>query len=187
ECYRQAITFSPKFALAHMNLGNALSAKQDFHSAAEKFEQALALDPKHPGPHNNLAWLLATCPDLELRDPRLAVLHAKKAVELRPMEGNFHNTLAVALYRAGQWKRAIAALEESMSKRNGGDAFDYFFLAMAHRQLGHNDEARNWLEKAIKWVQENEKALMENKINPEAKRVVEELHRFRAEAEEMMK
>jgi Flp pilus assembly protein TadD len=62
--------------------------------------------------HTNLAWLLATCPDLKLRDAKRAVELAKKAVELTPKEGNYWNTLGVAQYRASNWKDAIAALEE---------------------------------------------------------------------------
>ena len=81
-------------------------------------------------PHNELAWLLATDPNPNARDPGRAVNWAKKAVELAPNEGNFWNTLGVAHYRAGDWKAALEALEKSMKLRNGGDSSDWFFLAM---------------------------------------------------------
>src|SRR5262249_13887777 len=52
---------------------------------------------------NNLAWLLATCPDKNLRDARGAVKYGRRAVEVAPQSGDWWNTLGVAYYRTGQW------------------------------------------------------------------------------------
>ena len=56
-----------------------------------------------------------------------------------------------------------------MTLRKGGDAYDWLFLAMAHWQLGHQEEARQWYRRAVAWIDQN-------------KRQDEELSRFRAEA-----
>jgi tetratricopeptide (TPR) repeat protein len=63
-----------------------------------------------PAAQNALAWFLATCPEPSLRDPRQAVLLAERAVRQAPRDGGYRNTLAVARYRAGDWRGAIAAL-----------------------------------------------------------------------------
>ena len=42
-----------------------------------------------------------------------------------------------------------------MELRSGGDAFDWYFLAMAHKQLGNQEEARQWYQKAVAWTQTN--------------------------------
>src|SRR5262249_50938537 len=123
--------------------------------------------------HNNLAWHLATDRDPKIRDPERAVALAKKAVELAPDVGTYWNTLGAAHYRAGDWKAAIAALNKSMELRNGGDAFDWFFLAMTHWQLGAKDEARQWYGRAVERMDKNAK---DN----------DELRRFRREAEELL-
>ena len=60
-----------------------------------------------------------------------------------------------------------------MQLHNGGDGFDWFFLAMAHWQLDSRDEARKWYDQAVVWMDKNQ-----------AK--TEELRQFRAEAEELM-
>ncbi len=60
-----------------------------------------------------------------------------------------------------------------MAARNGGDSFDWFFLAMTHWQLGNKDEARKWHAKAIEWMDKNAPAN-------------EELKRFRAEGAELL-
>src|SRR5262249_49747030 len=124
--------------------------------------------------HNNLAWLLATCPEAALRDPRRAVELASKAVELRPKEGMFRNTLGVARYRAGEWAAAIEALNKSVELRQGGDAFDWHFLAMAECQRWNKDEARRWYDKAREWTQRNAAANEElQRFEDEAKSVLE--------------
>jgi uncharacterized protein HemY len=104
-----------------------------------------------------------------VRDPTRAVELAKSAVELAPKEGTLWNTLGVAHYRTSDWKAAIGALTKSMELRNGGDSFDWFFLAMAHWQLGEKPQALTWYDKAVAWTEKDQ---------PHN----EELLRFRAEA-----
>jgi uncharacterized protein HemY len=120
---------------------------------------------------NNLAWLLATCPEPKLRDPRRAFGLAETAVELAPAAPEFRNTLGVARYRAGDWSGAIDALEKSEELAPGTSlGFNAFFLAMAHWELGHEYESRQWYDRAVQWTEKNQ---------PED----QELRGFRAEAE----
>jgi tetratricopeptide (TPR) repeat protein len=122
--------------------------------------------------HNDFAWLLATAADPELRDPCRAVQLAKQALERAP-KGNYWNTLGVAHYGAGDWKSAIDAFNQSMQLRNGGDGFDWVFLAMAYWQSGQKDESRKWYEKAVDWIDKNQP---QNAA----------LQRFRAETKELL-
>ena len=101
---------------------------------------------------------------------------AKKAVELAPKEGNFWYTLGVAHYRAEDWPTAIETLHQSMELRPDGDAFDYFFLAMAHWQLGNLTEAGVWHRRALAWLEKNRDYLKRDVEH------AEELRRFGAEA-----
>jgi tetratricopeptide (TPR) repeat protein len=149
--------------------GKLREAEQPYREAVTVCERLLAKKPDQPGSQNNLAWLLATCPLEKLRDPRRSVELARKAVGLAPKNGDIWNTLGVAHYRVGDWKAAIEALTKSMELRKGGDASDWFFLAMAHWQLGEKPQARSWYDKAVQWMEKNQ---------PKN----EELIRFRAEA-----
>jgi hypothetical protein len=45
-----------------------------------------------------------------------------------------------------------------MELRSGGDSSDWFFLAMAHWQLGNKEQARQWYEQACKWMDKNKPA-----------------------------
>jgi tetratricopeptide (TPR) repeat protein len=191
--HREAIRLLEDYAAAHTNLGNAHRIKKDYaaahtalgdalnqkgqlkdavgayREAIRAYREAIRLKKDFAPAHNVLAWLLATCPDVEFRDPSQAVAHAKKAVEFAPNVGNYWNTLGVAQYRNGEWKAAIETLMKSIQLCKGGYSADFFFLAMAHWQLGEKDKARVWYDRALAWMGKNA---------PQD----EELKRFRAEA-----
>ena len=122
---------------------------------------------------NLIAWSIVSSDDLDRRHSKLGLKWAEKANQFSPNNGGVLNTLGVARYRAGEWERAIEAFGKSMDLRKGGDASDWFFLAMAHWQLGHKDEARKWYDKAVEWMDKNQ---------PKN----EELLRFRNEAAELL-
>jgi len=114
------------------------------------------------------------CPDPEFRNPQQAVDLAAKAVKLQSGAADAWNTLGVAQYRAGQWEAAIESLHQSDAReQNTGSSFNGFFLAMAYWQIGKQDEARTWYDKAVSWMDKNQPR-------------DEELLRFRAEATELL-
>jgi Flp pilus assembly protein TadD len=97
---------------------------------------------------------------------------------LNPTQGIYLNTLGVALYRAGRSAEAIHTLERSLAAGKGRfDAFDLFFLAMAHHRLGRTDRARDAFDRAMRWWRE-QKSLPGG--------YAEELAGFRAEAEALL-
>src|SRR5207244_1027062 len=55
--------------------------------------------------------------------------------------------LGAALYRAGKYQAAIEPLNKGQSR-----AWDHLFLGMAHHHLGHTEEARQYLERAIEQI-----------------------------------
>ena len=61
-----------------------------------------------------------------------------------------------------------------VSRGSNGREWQFDPLAVAHWRLGNQDEARKWYDQAVAWM---------NKNQPKN----EELRRFRAEAEELMK
>ena len=154
--------------------------------AEGKREEALALIERVTGPSgpegpklppgllNDLAWALVAHADPEGRDPRRALALAKAAVEESPKHAHYRNTLGVAQYRAEDWAGTITSLEES--NRLGQDkVFGYngFFLAMAHFQLGHTEEARQFYDRSVDWLE---------RCKPQDA----ELRRFRIEAASLL-
>ena len=145
------------------------------------YQEAQELGLKDPVLHNTLAWMLATAPEPRNRNPRRAVELAEKAVKAAPMDGGYWNTLGVAQYRAGNWQGALTALRKSIELRKDKDAYDFFFLAMAHWKLSEQEQARSWYGRAVEWIEKNRQGLQRNQ------RVQQELKRIRAEAEEVLK
>jgi hypothetical protein len=68
------------------------------------------------------------------------------------------------LYRAGRFEQALRRLEEANAAfaktgqaEGSSPAYTWFFLAMTHQRLGHPEEGRKWLEKAIRQMEEEVK------------------------------
>jgi tetratricopeptide (TPR) repeat protein len=173
--HKEAVQLSPNSEYYRIELGRVLSANRRYNEAIAEYEAAIRLQPKSVWGNNNLAWLLATCPNLKLRDPGRAVELAKRAVALAPRASFYWNTLGVASYRAGDWKAAIKALEKAEELAPGKYlAWNAFFLAMAHWQRGEKERARKEYERAVSWMEKN-------------RLKDEELRRFHAEAEGLLK
>jgi eukaryotic-like serine/threonine-protein kinase len=131
------------------SLGHPDRATEPFRQSIAEYSRGLQYDADGRI-HNNLAFLLADCPEAALRDPSRGVMLARQALEASPREGNFWNTLGVVCYRAGDWRAAVAALEKSIELYTdaGPDLTDWLFLAMANWQLGDRSQARSWYTKA---------------------------------------
>jgi Tfp pilus assembly protein PilF len=140
--------------------------------------EAVRLAPRHAMAHNNLAWLLLTAPR-ELRNSAEALTEARTAVELEPHSAIYRNTLGVALYRGEKFADAAAELEYSLRESHGQtDAFDLYFLAMCHHNLGDAAKAKDCFARGEDWF-----AKRKNRMNP---LWMEELTAFQAEANALM-
>jgi tetratricopeptide (TPR) repeat protein len=131
-------------------MGERARATEERRRAVEAFSEVVRLDPDNPQAVNNLAWYLACFPDPGVHDPRRAVALANEAVRLSPTKADYWNTLALARYRAGDWRGSIAAARTSTSLCNGSEVSDWFILAMASWQVGEKEEARRWFDKAVR-------------------------------------
>ena len=84
----------------------------------------------------------------------------------------------MVLYRANQYAEAVKVLEKSLATGQGQfDAFDLFFLAMAHHRLGHRDDARRCFDRAVTWMSQPGRLTAEQST---------EVAAFRAEAESVL-
>jgi tetratricopeptide (TPR) repeat protein len=152
----------------------------ELYSQAVRSYESPAVGPDEAGRRiqslalNNLAWLLATCPEESIRDPEAAVGYATRAVEENPSEGTYWNTLGVAQYRVENWQSAKDAFFRSMELRTDGDGYDWFFLGMIDARTGREDRARQWYDKATSWFQSS-------------RPWEDELYRFQVEAAELLK
>jgi Tfp pilus assembly protein PilF len=76
--------------------------------AVQDYEEALKLDPEDSGLLNNLAWVLATSPDDEVRDGSRSIDLATKACEVTEYKlPHILSTLAAGHAEAGDFDKAI--------------------------------------------------------------------------------
>ena len=120
--------------------------------ALDEYRTASDLKPELPDPHSNIARILVSSSDCTVPDRIDGLDHARKAVKLGPLDGDFQTTLALAEYRAGDWALAIAAAERSNELSKGPTAANQFILAMALWQKGDKDRSRSFLEQAVSWT-----------------------------------
>ncbi|MBW8865442.1 MAG: tetratricopeptide repeat protein, partial [Verrucomicrobia bacterium] len=106
----------------HGRIGAILASKGKFSRAVEQYAVALELAPDSAGILNNLAWLLATCPQEKIRNGQLAVKYARHACDLA-QSGNttLLGTLAAAYAEAGMFDDAIATAQKAcdLAAQNG--------------------------------------------------------------------
>jgi len=82
--------------------------------AITHLQKALQIKPDSLEVLNNLAWLLATCPDAHIRDGVQAVKYAGRACELTHYRKTIMvGTLAAAYAEVGRFDDAIVAAEKA--------------------------------------------------------------------------
>jgi Flp pilus assembly protein TadD len=96
-------------------LGDLYYDRRSFAEAIAAYSHAIALEPENTHALNNLAWLLATCEDVRLRDAEksLALAFRAAAIESAPY---ILDTLAESLYINGRVEEAIEAETAALSK-----------------------------------------------------------------------
>jgi hypothetical protein len=91
-------------------------------------------------------------------DPERIVSLAEDSLAKSSRDHWHVNQLGAALYRAGRFEGAVTRLTEatglSCHPHRTNMLYTWFYLAMAHHRLGHAEEARRWLDRAVQETQE---------------------------------
>jgi tetratricopeptide (TPR) repeat protein len=113
--FSKAIEIFPQFSGAFLNRGTVHYAKHAYEDALKDYASAQQFDPNNIRAFNDAAWLLATCPDALVRNPKLAVQLAEQADALSDVPvGNFLDTLAAAYAADGRFEDAVEAAEHAL-------------------------------------------------------------------------
>jgi tetratricopeptide (TPR) repeat protein len=103
-------------AIVHSVLGNILFYQGRFTEAADEKKRSLEMAPNNPDVENGAAWLFATCPDANTRNPSEAIRLAEEAC-IATNHGNagYLDTLGAAYASAGKFTEAIEAAEKALN------------------------------------------------------------------------
>jgi tetratricopeptide (TPR) repeat protein len=103
----------------YIELSSLDYAAGDWRHAATDLQEVLALKPDNSNKLatlNNLAWILATCPDGSVRDGNEAVKNAEEACQLTDFkQPTFISTLAAAYAEAGRFPEAVKTAETAVN------------------------------------------------------------------------
>jgi tetratricopeptide (TPR) repeat protein len=109
-----------------------------------------------------LAWFLAHCPDGRVRDTKTAVKRAHRATDLQPDVPEHWYTLAMVQYRNRDWRDSLASLDQVHAHQGDLTGSNLLLIAMNHHQLKQRDEAKQALQKAVKWIDDRKRQAEDN-------------------------
>lgn len=110
-----AIELSPENGAYYAYRGGLFDLADQMMRAISDYERCLQLNADSVPGLNNLAWILATSPDENLRDGPRAVELSRRACELNGWEKpSFLGTLAAAYAETGQFDRAAEYQEKAI-------------------------------------------------------------------------
>ena len=116
ENYHKAIQINSNRPQTFFHLGTILGQSGRTREAVVQYREALRLNPNLAGALNNLAWILASNPDDELRNGAEAVRLAERACELthygKPV---FIGTLAAAYAEARRFGEAVETAKRALN------------------------------------------------------------------------
>ena len=104
--YTHAIAIKPDLPGVYTSLGVAQFRVGDYLQAEKNLKTALARNPKDADALNQLAWMLAVCPDKKYRNGKKALDLSRGVINLKTTP-NFLDTLAAAYAETGNYDDAV--------------------------------------------------------------------------------
>ena len=124
--YQAAITMKPERSVFHKNLGLMYYQSKAHDSAVRCFLRSVELEPEDQDKqylYNDLGNALLSLNDDRRKD---AVQYYRRAVALNPFEPVYHDNLAAAYEREGEYALAIEVCEASVKLAGGAVAAAYY-------------------------------------------------------------
>lgn len=121
---------------------------------------------------DNLANLLANCPNLKVRNPELALRLARQASDASPDNPLYLTTVGAAYYRTQQWQSSAETLQKALRNLTYHPSRRELLLSMALKKCGKSEEADKFYRRACALMDQNQPGNTE-------------MLRLRAEAQEL--
>ncbi|MCH2114659.1 MAG: tetratricopeptide repeat protein [Pirellulales bacterium] len=124
--FGKAVHIDPTNVSIICSRGDLLADMGHYAAALADYARTIEINPDYGHAYRNGAWLLATCPIKEFRDPENALLGARKALEINYGERHVAlDTLAAALASSGDFDKAVATISQAIELAPEGAAFAY--------------------------------------------------------------
>jgi tetratricopeptide (TPR) repeat protein len=124
--YTAALHLEPNNLLLYHNRGRIHALLGNYEQAIADNLEALRLYPDDARTCNNLAWLWATHPQPEQRDPARAIEYARRAcAQTQGQVAGFLDTLAAAYAAAGQFAEAVEHQRQALELASAEEKAEY--------------------------------------------------------------
>ncbi len=158
-----------RFALMYYELGRFAKDKSVkaayFEKTKASYNEVLKIAPESVGTLNNLAYMYSN----DLGEPDKAEPYARRAVDMRPMDGNILDTYGWTLAKLGQLDRARAQLQRSVKLKPM--AVNRYHLGWVLQRLRNFTEAEMQYELALGMAQDAQNAELIKLVNNALDRV----------------
>ncbi|EAQ77583.1 tetratricopeptide repeat protein [Blastopirellula marina] len=112
--FGQAIRIAPSDPLGYANRADAYSDLGYWERGLQDYRKAIQLDPELARAKQGMAWVLATCPQSNVRDADLALRYAAEAAaQIETPDARYLDTLAAAQANFGQFDEAVKTAEQA--------------------------------------------------------------------------
>jgi tetratricopeptide (TPR) repeat protein len=145
----KALSVSSNDVASLMMKGGILERRNDVANAVKQYQRVLDLNPRYYQAANNLACLYANDPNMKEKAFELA----KRARELAPKDPYVADSLGWIVYRRGDYKWALALLQESADRLPTQPEVLYH-LGLCQCALGNEQAARDALTAALETAQD---------------------------------
>lgn len=137
------VRLQPENAQAYVDRADLYAALGNWERAAGDYRVAISLDDTMGRAYQNVAWMMATCPEKRFRNPDLAVRAAQRAIQLDGENYLALDTLAAAYASVGKFKDATNAQQKAIAAAPTGDRSDL------SRRLALYQEKRSFIESPV--------------------------------------
>ena len=115
--FNESVRLAPQSVMPYNYRAGVHYAKGEYTAAIHDHMEALKRDPRQAGTFNQLAWIWATAPELEVRNGERARECATRACELTEWsEPGFLDTLAAACAECGEFEDAVKWQRKAMDQ-----------------------------------------------------------------------
>ncbi len=157
ELNNRGLLAHKQLALAHAMTGDLNAYRSVCAAMLDRFGRSQDVNVV-----TKVSWTLVVGPDA-VNDLDQVIKLAEIVARSNSKSPYYSPTMGAALYRAGRFEEALPQLNKASAEcplgaRADSPAIPWFFLAMTHHRLGHKEEARQWLAKAVKRVEEEKRS-----------------------------
>lgn len=107
------LDLNPANSDLYAQVGDFYYDARQYEKARVAYENVLKIDPVNVHALNNLAWLLATCPDKAFRDAQRSLALARRAADIRK-DAYILDTYAEALYLNNYRRQALKIAKQAL-------------------------------------------------------------------------